>query len=250
MAPLGSLAWARATRGRLSFTDRLTLLRQGAVSVLRENTGRALGLGRAEVTLAMVVEPPASELAAAAEQVARTACAPWLLNHCLRTYLWAAVMGGRDGLRFDAEMLYAASLLHDLGICPAFPTPAGECFALSGAEFAERHLVSAGWPAGRATRIADAISLHLNVVVPAGAHGPEAHLLRAATALDVVGQGAHRFPSAFFADSFARHPRLDFKREVTQVMAQQARNGPRTRIGFLCGPVRLLSRVKAAPFPE
>ena len=144
MPPLGTLAWARATRGRLSFFDRFTLLRQGAASVLRENVGRALGLGKAEVTLAMAVEPPASDLAAAAEELARRACAPWLLNHCLRTYLWAAVMGARDSLRFDAELLYAASLLHDLGICPDFPTPAGECFALGGAEHAERHLLSAG----------------------------------------------------------------------------------------------------------
>lgn len=38
------------------------------------------------------------------------------------------------------------------------------------------------------------------------------------------------------------------KEGVVRVIAEQAKASPRTRIGFLCGQLGLLQRVRSAPF--
>ena len=38
------------------------------------------------------------------------------MNHCVRSYLFAASRAVSDGLEIDHELLYVASLLHDLGL--------------------------------------------------------------------------------------------------------------------------------------
>jgi hypothetical protein len=39
-----------------------------------------------------------------------------LAAHCYRTYLFGAALGTRDGLDWDAELLFVAAMLHDLGL--------------------------------------------------------------------------------------------------------------------------------------
>lgn len=80
------------------------------------------------------------------------------------------------------------------------------------------------------------------------AHGAEAHLLRAATALDVAGQRARAIGAAFRERTLAELPRLEFKREVIGAIEAQARRSPDTRIGFLCRRLSLSARVRDAPF--
>ena len=41
---------------------------------------------------------------------------PALVNHCLRSYLWAAAYGAEHRLIFDAELLYVSAMLHDIGL--------------------------------------------------------------------------------------------------------------------------------------
>ena len=54
-----------------------------------------------------------------------------LANHALRTWAFGCVLGLRDGLTFDREVLALAALLHDLGL--ARRTPETTCFAADGA---------------------------------------------------------------------------------------------------------------------
>ena len=90
------------------------------------------------------------------------------LHHCLRTYVWGALLGRRDRLDWDDELLYVACLLHDLGLTPAHDgrEPGIECFAVEGARAADAFLADAGWDVGRRARVAEAIVLHNNAQVP------------------------------------------------------------------------------------
>jgi HD superfamily phosphodiesterase len=42
-----------------------------------------------------------------------------LFNHSSRVYYFAALVGQRRRLKFDAELLYAGAMFHDMGLVPA-----------------------------------------------------------------------------------------------------------------------------------
>ena len=252
-APLGTLAWARARGGALQPAERALLVAHGVGAVLAQETGRLaarLGLGPAAASperLSDELRAPGSALAERADALRTEVCQPWLAQHCYRTYAWACILATHGDLRPDRELLYLASLFHDLGITEAYLAAEGECFAYRGARAARDFLREQGLDEARAAIVAEAICLHLDVRVGLE-HGAEAHLLRAATALDVVGQGAHRIAAPTRAQVVALHPRHDMKRHVAAAITRLAKRGPQTRIGFLCQHLGMLERVRRAPF--
>lgn len=174
---------------------------------------------------------------------ARALSEPWLFNHCLRTYAWAALLAqargakGANVVRFDRELLLVACALHDLGLTDAHAghVPDCACFAIEGAHAAHRFATDAiGWERERCDRLADAIALHLNVSV-ATKHGPEAHLLNAGAALDVVGLRLCEIPAPSRAAVLATYPRSDFVPSMVSAMKTQARMRPRSRASVLVG---------------
>ena len=244
---LGTTDWGRARDGgKLNLGERWSLTAQGVAAVLRTRLR-----GR---TAASAVEPdvarPTTGPARRAEALLAETSPPWLVNHGFRTYAWALALAARDDLRPDRELLYCAALLHDLGITERFMPAPGACFALSGADAAEAELRAAGLEPRRASVVAEAIALHLNVVVELARHGVEAHLIRGATGLDVIGQDLTSLPRAFRDRTLAELPRLDFKRQVASAIELQARRSPRSRIGHLCRAIGFVGRVHAAPFAE
>ena len=61
------------------------------------------------------LELPQSPASLAAEEVAAKYCPPALLHHSIRSYVWAAAYAAMNDVSFDAELLYVAALLHDIG---------------------------------------------------------------------------------------------------------------------------------------
>ena len=61
------------------------------------------------------IRPPETPTAQAAAQLCAEASSEAIANHAFRTYLWARLLALRDGVRYDDELLYVASVLHDLG---------------------------------------------------------------------------------------------------------------------------------------
>ena len=120
---LGTHAWVTRTGGRLTAAERRSLLRPlarthaanaaGRLSMLlRVNAGRrAVTTGRRPL--------PDSVLTRAAEDVARRRLSPALLGHSYRTYAFGVALGELENLDVDREVLFAAALLHDVGL----PTP-------------------------------------------------------------------------------------------------------------------------------
>jgi sugar/nucleoside kinase (ribokinase family) len=187
---------------------------------------------------------PPSEVAFAALELAREASPPFLLDHSLRTYAWAVELARIDGLTYDAELLFVAAILHDLGLTDRFNGP--RCFenegALAAAEFTTAH----GWTGERSERLAAAIRFHMQprVVVEDGA---EAYLLSEATGCDVRGHRIDELPEEVVDEMVARYPRLGFGPAFVELLETEARAKPGCLAGlYLEGG--LAERILSAPF--
>jgi len=253
---IGTLEWAEATGGRLAFRERLVLLADAVllqVRVLPAQLRWKLGLTADYISGLDVaaIRGPDSAAARTAEEHCREVSPPYLVNHCLRTYVWGRLLAAHRGLRPDDELFYVASLLHDLGLTPSYANDPVEapCFAVRGAEGARRIVRQAGWAEPNERRLAEAITLHVNVDVGLE-HGVEAHLLNASTALDVTGIRYWELGSSSARAALERFPRLGMKAAIWSAWEAEARRHPDCRGYFLNRYLQFGARVRAAPFPE
>ena len=129
---------------------------------------------------------PRSDAAARALEVAIAFSSPALVNHCRRSYLWAAAYGDAHGIAYDAEMLYVSAMLHDVGLTPAFDNHAVP-FEVAGGSVAWVFTAGAGWPVARRRRAAEVIERHMWDAVDV-AQDAEGFLLEIATGLDISGR--------------------------------------------------------------
>src|SRR5690242_1181894 len=91
---------------------------------------------------------PDSPVAQAANKLVLEVSPPFLYYHCVRTYVFAHILGERDNLRYDQELLYLGALLHDLGLTECFDKD--HPFELDGANAARTFLLQQGIPAEKA----------------------------------------------------------------------------------------------------
>ncbi len=176
-----------------------------------------------EDKLALEIPIPDSRLARRADDLVRDVSPAFLTNHCLRSHAWSVALAKADRVRFDPELLYVAALLHDIGLVAQFDT--GRCFEVDGAHAAANLAATEGWSLDRQEALAEVIRLHVAVAI-ALEDGPEAYLLWHATGLDVRG---HRYGDVdvhVVRGVIAAHPRLDFKRGFTELIAGQAARKP------------------------
>lgn len=169
------------------------------------------------------IDIPDSRLARQAEELLRTSSPPFLTNHCFRSHAWAVALAERDRVHFDAELLYIAALLHDLGLIARFDT--GRCFELDSAAAAADLAAAADWSQERCDALAGAIRLHVALEEELRG-GPEAFLLWHATGLDVVGHRHGELDRRTFTVVVAAYPPVDFKRGFTDLLLDQAGRKP------------------------
>jgi hypothetical protein len=252
-ARFGTLAWAQANGGEMSRREQfreiatsLLLLTRTALPQIRERLGfrNPSAFGFDVDSLAI----PDSGIAKEAEELCREASSPMLVNHCLRTYAWGMILGRSDGLRPDPELLWVASMLHDLALTDEFrayaPMP---CFGARAGILATDWAGERGWPAHRCSTLGDAISLHLNARVPRE-HGPEAQLLQAGAGLDVIGLRHWELTPETVASVVERYPRHDMKRTSYDVFRAEAH--PRTRTQLLDRWLMFGTLVRHSQFAE
>ena len=154
---------------------------------LSGQAGRALRLSRRRLAQVDLDRLPVPDTRAAkdAEEICR-ALPAHIANHSHRTYLWGAVLAAHDGIEYDPELLYVACLLHDAGLPAAVEAGDERCFTVRSSELASERSAAAGWSPARQDALAESITLHLNPSVGVDL-GPEAHLVNAGAALDIVG---------------------------------------------------------------
>lgn len=253
-AAVGTLAWELRTGGRLDRLDRVRLLASALQARLARRL-RALGrpaYAREARRVASIdidgLRIPDTRAAREALAACHEASPDFLVNHCLRTYLFGALLA--RGLRYDEELLYAASLLHDLGLTAATSRHDADtgCFAVAGARQAHDLSVRWDWSNPRRDRLREAITLHLNVTVPPR-QGAEAHLLHAGAAADVVGARFREIPSDHVGAVLAAHPRAGFKEGLRERMRIEARLRPDGRTAFLARH-GFFAMIERAPFAD
>lgn len=234
MGSMGTLSWVEQTSGKTAWTDRLTLLAQGVRA--RIATNRRL---RSHVKLRNVevrdILPPDSATAREAVAIAQACSSEALFHHSLRAYFWARLLDA-DRRAYDDEAMFVAVMLHDLGLTERHRLSGDreQCFTIVGArataELGRQH----GWPDQRIRLAANAITLHLNVIV-GDEHGKEAQMVRAGSGGDVAGLGLDVLHRDQIDEVNGRYPRLGFKQEVIAALEVEACERPCCRTAFLCG---------------
>jgi hypothetical protein len=250
-APVGTRAWARATGGRLDFRDKLTLLGDATALLVRDLPkilGYRLKLQR-KFPPAVDLDrwsPPDTAAAKSAETLLRELAEPFMVNHSIRTYWFSRLIGESTHVSHDDEVLYVASLLHDLGFYGIYREGA-ECFAVRGGEAAFRILMEQGWEEPRAERVAEAITLHVNGVVPPE-QGHEAHLMERGVLMDATGLNAWDVHPDNTARVFERLPFLDQRQALWAMFNAETRRYPRCRGHFAKWVLGFGLMVKTAPW--
>lgn len=245
MADLGTLSWLERTGGKLAWRDRLAMAAQGVAA--RVATARRIRAGRkVRVLEVQDVLPPDSAITREATALCQDASPPFLFNHCLRAYFWARLLDD-ERVPFDDEVLYTALMLHDMGLTEAHRSRnAGRCFTRAGAELATDLGAKHGWPGRRVTLTAQAITLHLNVVV-AGRYGREAQLVRAGSGGDAAGLGLDVLHADQIEAVVTRYPRRHLKQKIIAPLKHAADQCPGCRIAFLQRKLGFNRLIRGAP---
>jgi hypothetical protein len=187
---------------------------------------------------------PDSAVARRARAFIGDVAGPWLVNHSVRSYAWAVELAWRDRLPFDAEILYVAALLHDVGLLPEYDR--GGCYEVDGAIAAERLARDAGAPDERARAVYQAIALHNDEKMPADPPA-EVLLLWDATGVDVTGERFEDVRPATVPAVLAAYPRADFKREFSARFREQVARKP-TCPAVALAAAGILEAIAQAPF--
>jgi hypothetical protein len=241
-AQLGNLTWLQASGGRMAWHERLRFTAQAVQAQFARKFSFTSSLALPYRDLDDII-PPDSAITREALALCFESSDAYLVNHCLRTYYWARLLDdGRQ--RFDDEALFTAVLLHDLGLTQQYrlPETSQDCFTVVGAQAAYALALKHNWDDVRATRTADAIALHLNIVIAEG-QGKEARMLRAGAGADVIGAGLRQLDPAQIHNLHSRIPRLDMGRKLVQAFKQEAQLRPCCRMALLHNKLGFLNLI-------
>jgi hypothetical protein len=171
-----------------------------------------------------------SKIAAEATKLARETSAPFLFNHALRTFLFAALIGKASGLKVDDELLYIACILHDIGLTEQFM---GDLpFEIQGAQMARQFLEGHGLTKDKSAIVWDGIAMHASAI--AQFKQPEVALVGAGAGADVLGPDYSMIKKSDADEVVRAFPRLKFKNEFVRTCADVARRHQRgARDGFM-----------------
>lgn len=238
---VGTREWLDRTRGALSRRERLAH-QAAAIAVLTADLSSSLRFRRESGAAGLEVDltPPATDLVRATTAWAQQIHAPWLLRHSLRTWEFGRLFGQLDAVEADAETLYLACLLHDVGLTEDYRIPHGDagqacaCFAAHGAHVSEAKLLELGASPLLASEVADAIGMHLNARVGAESGGVAALVNRGA-ALDVVGVRASDLGRRLIREVLERHDRTGFADQLLDVLRVEAAERRSARMGSFFG---------------
>jgi HD domain len=239
LGEIGTLEWTRRSNGILGRRERAryvaaTLLTQARVGprLLLSRRGRR---GPRTAPDPSLLAPPDSRLADEAVERCAELMPRSFLEHSYRSYVYARALGEAERVRPDEELLFVATMCHDVGAVTPDTDDGGRCFTLAGADLAERLLEDGARPA-RPALAAEAITLHINPEVPLE-QGVEAHLMHDGVLMDAVGLRAWELDHDLIEAARERHPRLGFGRAAVTALGDQARAIPGCRIAaaMRCG---------------
>ncbi|HEY4449870.1 MAG TPA: hypothetical protein VGN03_14805 [Steroidobacteraceae bacterium] len=185
--------------------------------------------GGAELPEAVAgVALPRTPLAQRAAAFGRVKFPDYLFNHCMRTYVFGALLLKRSQPSYPAEDAFIGALFHDSGLLPEFATSKGS-FEVDGADAAERWVRENGGSAALANRVWYAVALHDGDPVFARRQGPEALLVLLGAGADVDGLEPGELEARQIAEVLAAFPRLQFKRRFTELLTAHCTRKPNSQ---------------------
>jgi hypothetical protein len=173
---------------------------------------------------------PDSKLAREITELVRDTESPLLFHHSSRVYYFGALAGKHRGLSFDAELLYAGAMFHDMGLTPKHSS-AHERFEVDGANAARDFLRSHRIAQADVDTVWTAIALHTTPGIPVHMH-PVVALVTAGVEMDVLGLTYAEYSDAERKAVVDAHPRSKrFKEDIIQTFYDGIKRKPETTFG-------------------
>lgn len=216
--------------------------------------GRVLPLSR----LSAGVSVPDSPLITEVLDYAQKLYEPYLFNHAVRSWLFAAKIGQLKGIDCDLEVVAVGTILHDIGLAAA--VSGSNRFEVNGAAAAVSFVKERGLSNRRAQLVWDlvalnstpSIALHKEAEVALGTMG---------IGLDYGGFGFELIPSTDMAEILSAFPRLKMKDKFAETCCRLVAAKPETSFDnflrdfgerFVPGykPISTVDLLMNAPFEE
>ena len=166
---------------------------------------------------------PDSDLCKKATQLAAEVSGKSLYNHCIRTYLFGEILGRRDRLKCDRELLYLGAVMHDLGLTERFD--GNQRFEVDGADAAQAFLLEHGLPEEKAQIVWDAIALHTSIGI-ASRKQPEIALVHLGSGMDAFGLRLEDIPPETVERVLDAYPRLGWNQASLKLFISQVKRKP------------------------
>jgi len=171
------------------------------------------------------VSLPDTQLISQAIEFARERSEPYLFNHAMRSWLFAALLAERQKTAHDAEVLAVTTILHDLGLEQAFDGPLR--FEVEGANAARAFAREQGIDERRAQLIWDGVALNSTPSI-ALYKEPEIALATMGIGFDWGGFGYEALTGAEVAEIVEAYPRLGMKERFTKAVCRIVETRPAT----------------------
>jgi hypothetical protein len=180
------------------------------------------------------VRIPDTSLAYEATQFVSGVTPLWLLNHLLRTYVFAELLGRRSEVKCDSELLYLGAVMHYLGLAGEF---AGiQRFELDGADAARRFLQKQGVSKHRIDLVWDSIAFHTSGGIYERM-AAEIALVGFGVLADTTGTGIEKLPAKQVREVLQTWPRHGFRYAFPQLVAAIVGRKPETAAGSFAADV-------------
>ena len=163
-------------------------------------------------------------LVTSAMEFARTHSEPYLFNHAVRSWLFAARLGQLQGITHDAEVVAVSALLHDIGLTNSFTGQ--RRFEIEGADAARAFAQEQGLDDRRVQLIWDTVALNPRLRSPCTK--TEVALCTSGIALDYGGLQYDQIPPDEMNGILSEFPRLDMKRCFTESVCGIVKAKPET----------------------
>lgn len=171
---------------------------------------------------------PDSEYTRKAVSIVERVHSKAMMGHVHRTWWFAEFLGNKRGLKYDREIVYLASLYHDLGLTEEYC--ADNRFEVDGADAASRILLADRYADEKAQLVWDGIALHSSGGI-VDRKQPEIALIYFGAHVDVFGLFLDEITPSFVDDVLQLYPRVGFKTAFQEAIAEVARKKPHTAVG-------------------
>ena len=183
-----------------------------------------------QAALIQGIRVPDSKLANEITEFVRDTESTLLFNHSSRVYYFGALAGRRRGFKFDAELLYAGAMFHDIGLVRPYSSDADR-FEVDGANAARDFLRRRNISEQDIDHVWRAITLHTTPGIPQYMH-PVVALVTAGVEMDVLGIDYAGFTDSDRNAVVQAFPRTaHFKEDILQAFYDGIKHKPDTTFG-------------------